>query len=91
MPGTSFSGEDVPRDNPMPPMAAADAIQLLRLHSHAVRGIGKRSGPRQHEPAIEDVRADILRKIEAMKRGQAASAMSKARDAAQWARRRGPG
>jgi hypothetical protein len=59
---------------PLPRMRVDEAIALLHLHRGRVRGVGARSGrdPWKALPDIETVRADILRKIAVLKRGQAA-------------------
>lgn len=56
---------------PMPEMTAAHAIQLLHMHKHQVRALGKRPGRQAGPPDIEAVRASILRKIEAIERWEA--------------------
>jgi hypothetical protein len=50
-------------------MSVGDALNLLRIHRAAVKG-GKPQlyGPRRQEPDIETVRANIMRKVEAMAR-----------------------
>ncbi len=52
-----------------PTMTVAEAMNLLKLHRAGVHG-GKpqRYGWRQQEPDIEEVRAEILRKVAAMER-----------------------
>ena len=70
---------------PIRAMTAAHAIHLLHMHKHRVHGIGKRPGLRAREPDIEDVRAEILRKVAAMERADKARLE---RDRAEWARRR---
>lgn len=55
-------------DAPMPDMTVAAAINLLRLHKagaaehRAARG----AGPRRRPPSLDDVRASILAKLEAI-------------------------
>lgn len=84
-----FSGEDVPVDYPAPPIAAADAIGQMCLHGRAARGVGRRPGPRGRDPTREQVEASVLRKIEAIERGERLSEAVRAKDAAEHARRRG--
>jgi len=86
-----FSGNDPPRDNPLPPVTWADALALLRLHRHRVHGVGKRSGPRGRDPTMEQVQASVLRKIDAIERGERLSEAVRARDAAEHALRRRSG
>jgi hypothetical protein len=50
-------------------MSVADAINILKLHRASVKGgAPQRYGWRAAEPDIEEVRAEILRKVEAMER-----------------------
>ena len=49
-------------------ITADHALRLLHMHKHAVRGLGKRPGLHAREPDIEDVRAEVLRRLEAMDR-----------------------
>jgi hypothetical protein len=54
-----------------PAMTAAEAINLLRLHRASVRGgRPQRYGWRARLPDIEEVRAEILRKLAAIKRAR---------------------
>jgi hypothetical protein len=53
-------------------MRVAEAIQLLHMHKHQVRGIGGRPGRVARRPDIEDVRAEVSRKIAVIKRAAAA-------------------
>lgn len=82
-----FSGDDVPPDNPMPPVTATDAINLLRMNSHAVNGMGRRRRPRPRAPDVEEVWAEIMRRVDAAERGKAVPAEVRARDREEWARR----
>ena len=78
--GNVFSGEEVPPDNPMPPMTADQALHLMHLHRHTLFNTGKPKGPkwRRRRP-IEEIHASILRKIEAIERGEHVTAEEKAR------------
>jgi hypothetical protein len=72
----SLRREPIAGDRSPPAIGFNDALNLLKLHRASVRG-GKpqRYAWRQQEPDIEDVRAEILRKVAAMERareGQAA-------------------
>jgi hypothetical protein len=63
-----MEGREFAPDAPIPPMSAWDALQLLKLHQHQVRGTGK---PPRHAPrrkSLDEVRASILRKLEAVER-----------------------
>jgi hypothetical protein len=46
------------------------AIHLLHMHKHQVHRIGKRPGRCAQEPDIEDVRAEILRKVAAIEKAE---------------------
>ena len=69
--GTSaLEGVPLAADHPMPAVTMADVLNLLRLHRAQVRGgAEQRYGWRRQEPEIEEVRAEVLRKVEAMERG----------------------
>lgn len=83
--GNLFSGEGPVEVGPIRAMTAGHAIHLLHMHKHRVHGLGKRPGLRAREPDIEDVRAEILRKVEAIKRADKRRLEA---DRAEWARRR---
>jgi hypothetical protein len=85
--GNFLSGEDPADAAPLSGMTVAHALHLLHMHKHQVRGIGRRPGLRAREPDIEEVRASILRKIEAIERHDA---QRLERDRAEWSRRRPP-
>jgi len=82
--GNFLSGEGPPEVGPLTGMTVAHAIHLLHMHKHQVRGIGKRPGRVARPPDIEEVRASILRKIEAIERADRARLE---RDREEWARR----
>jgi hypothetical protein len=84
--GNLFSGDGPVEVGPIRAMTAAHAIHLLHMHKHAVHRIGKRPGLRAREPDIESVRAEILRKVDALDR---ADKRRLAEDREAWARRRG--
>jgi hypothetical protein len=52
----------------MPVATFAQAIQLLRLHQAQVRNVGKLPGRRPRPKSLDEVRASILRKLEAIHR-----------------------
>ena len=83
--GSFLSGENLPDAAPLTGMTVGQALHLLHMHKHQVRGIGKRPGLRAREPDIEDIRAEILRKVEALRHADAGRL---ARDRVEWARRR---
>lgn len=52
-------------------MSVGDAINILKLHRAAVKGgAPQRYGWRAQEPDIEEVRAEVLRKVAAMERAE---------------------
>ncbi len=59
-------------DLPMPPMNYHEAIQLLWLHRPAVRGVGRPLRQFSVLPSIEQVQAEIAKKVAALRRGRAA-------------------
>lgn len=63
-----FSAETVTPDLDLGPATFGQAMQLLYLHRHRVRGIGKPMRRAAHPP-IEEVHAQLLRRIEAAERG----------------------
>lgn len=89
--GNIFSDDEIACDAPMPPMTVDQALHLLHMHKHAVKGIGWRPGRRGRDPTMEEVHKSVMRKIEAIERGEGVSAADKARDAREWAARRGSG
>ena len=63
-----FSGTGLAEVAPLREMTVSHAIHLLHMHKHAVRGLGKRPGLPAREPGIEEVRAEIVRRIAVLKR-----------------------
>ncbi len=53
---------------PIRGMTFDQAVRLLHMHKHAVRGLGKRPGLPPREADIEEVRATILHRIAVMQR-----------------------
>jgi hypothetical protein len=86
--GNMLSGEGLPDVEPLRGMTVDHAIHLLHMHKHQVHGLGKRPGLPAREPDIEDVRAEILRKVAAIERGRARGEAALARDREEWAQRR---
>ena len=84
-----FSGEGPPVLAPLPTMTAAEALQLLHMHKHGVRGIGKAPGKRWQRPkTLEEVKPRILRKLEMFMASREVSEEQRAADEAEWAARR---
>ncbi|MES2442862.1 MAG: hypothetical protein V4574_08530 [Pseudomonadota bacterium] len=88
-----FSGDAVDAELAMPPMTVAQALQLLHMHKHAVRGIGRRPGVNRPPPTLKELAPGILRKLERLQRAMEAQASADrgalAADRREWARRRG--
>jgi hypothetical protein len=69
--GNIFSGDEPVVPGPagvVRDLTADQAIHLLHMHKHQVRGIGKRPGLVPQPPDIEDIRASVLRQVAAIKR-----------------------
>jgi hypothetical protein len=87
--GNFLSGEDVPDPAPLTGMTVNEAMHLLYMHQHTVRGIGKPQVSHAREPDIEDIRASILHKIEVIEQSKArCDARRLERNRQEWARRR---
>ncbi|MFN0116502.1 MAG: hypothetical protein ACKVPY_17670 [Paracoccaceae bacterium] len=69
--GSMFEGEELAEVAPLRAMTFAQAVHLLHMHKHAVRGIGKRPGLPPRQADIEEVRAEILRRVAAIRRVEA--------------------
>lgn len=80
-----FSNEEPVAPAPLTGMTVAQAIHLLHMHKHEVRGVGGRPGQRARWPDIDEVRASILRKMDVLDRRDERRL---AKDRAEWARRR---
>jgi hypothetical protein len=65
----SLEGTPIAGDHPIPAMSVVDAMNVVRLHRAAVHG-GKPQlyGRRMELPDIEEVRAEILRKVAVLER-----------------------
>ena len=67
----SLRREPIAGDRPPPAVGFNDGLNLLKLHRASVRGgAPQRYGWRAAEPDIEEVRAEILRKVAAMERAR---------------------
>jgi hypothetical protein len=86
-----FSPRAVAPDLDMPGIGFDDAIRLLRLHQRRLHGFGKQPGRMPRAPSQAEVTASILRKIEAIERGDALRAAEAAARAERAARRAGGG
>ena len=71
----TLSGAPLETGGALPPMTAADVLNLLRLHRAAVKGGSpQRYAWRAQEPDIEEVRAEVLRRVAVMGRGNPSGA-----------------
>jgi hypothetical protein len=60
----ALAGTPLDAGGPLPRMTAADVLNLLRLHRAAVKGgPAQRYAWRAQEPDIEEVRAEVLRRV----------------------------
>ena len=67
----TLEGTPLAADHPMLPTTMADALNLLKLHRAQARGgPPQRYGWRLSLPPIEEVDAEILRRVEAIERGR---------------------
>lgn len=57
-------------DRPIPPMSPETALAVLRHHRPSVTGEGKKSGWRAPAKRLDEVRASIMRKLDAIERGE---------------------
>lgn len=93
--GSMFCSAELPPEIDLPPMSIEQAMQVLWMHQNEVRGIGRKPGRWQRTRNFDEVRAGILRKVEAILAAEAAEsavpAETLAADRAEWARRRGGG
>jgi hypothetical protein len=80
-----FSSQEPAEVGPISGMTADHAIHVLHMHKHQVHRLGKRPGLWGRLPDIEDVRAEVLRKVEAIKRSDKGRLE---RDRVEWERRR---
>ena len=83
-----FSPLGPARPAPVPPMRADQALHNLHMHQRRLRGTGGRPGRAATPPAVEDVRARIVRKAEAIRRARGASPAARAALEREFARRR---
>jgi hypothetical protein len=86
--GSFFSGEALPDAEPLTGMTVDHALHLLHMHKHQVHRIGGRPGLRARPLDIEDVRAEILRRVAVLDRAKKIDDGTRARDRKEWARRR---
>ena len=69
-------------------MTVAEAIHLLHVHKHSVYGIGGRPGRTAGRVPMEEVRDEILHKLEVIRPAERRDAGVKARAEREWAARR---
>ena len=58
-----LSGAGLSQVAPLTGMTFAQALQLLHMHKHAARGLGKRPGLPPRADDIEAVRAELIRRL----------------------------
>jgi hypothetical protein len=87
--GNLFSGEGPGELALSPPMTVAEAIHLLHMHKHQVRGTGKAPGKRWQRPkTLEELQPGIIRKLNIWLASKELGEETRALDEAEWARRR---
>lgn len=86
--GNMFSARERPPEIDMPPMRVDEALQLLRLHKSAPRGIGVMPAKPRVPMSADELRGVIADWRALKERGETISPADRARDAAEWARRR---
>ena len=62
----TLAGDLPDPEMPFPDMTVRDAINILQLHRPAVKGEGRRPGWRGRPRSLDEVRASILTKLEAI-------------------------
>lgn len=67
----TMEGRPPDPDAPVPPMSVADALNLLRLHRAAVKGGAPQDYKHRKMKSLDEVRASIARKLEAIERSDA--------------------
>jgi hypothetical protein len=89
-----FSGEvgdEADEWVPLGPMTVEQAIQVLQMHKHQVRGIGKPPGTRRRPPKpLDELAPGIMRKWNMLAAAEGVGEEVRAADEAEWARRRDP-
>jgi hypothetical protein len=66
-----------------------DALQLLHMHKHQVRGLGRAPGKRWRAPrTLDEVAPSIMRKLGMVEAARGVSAEQRTADEAAWAARR---
>jgi hypothetical protein len=84
-----FSASELPEAEVVGEMSVDQALQVLHMHKHQVKGIGGRPGLLPGKASMEEVRGAIARFLKTKK--ATVSAAEKARAEREWALRRGPG
>jgi hypothetical protein len=84
-----FSESELPEAEVVGEMSVAEALQVLHMHKHQVKGIGGRPGRVPGKASMEEVCGEIRRLLRPS--GARASAEEKAAGEREWAKRRGSG
>lgn len=67
----SLRGEPIDPASPLPRMSVSEAIQVIQLWRRTVKeGVTRRGGRPRHEPDLDELRAGIVRKLEAIERAR---------------------
>lgn len=85
-----FSSPELPDPAPVS-MTPDQALHSLHMNKRRLFGLGKRPGARGRPPGIEEVTGQVVRLVEAVKRGRRLDQVQVERDRREWARRRLPG
>jgi hypothetical protein len=86
--GNVFSGVGLGEPALTPPMTVEQALQLLHMHKHEVRGIGKAPGERwRPPPTLDELAPGIIRRWNSWLAAREVDEEARARDEAEWARR----
>ena len=62
----TLDGEDFGSERPIPKMTVEQAMNVLRAHRNAMNGVGRGPGKYSRPRPLAEVRASILRKVEAL-------------------------
>lgn len=83
-----FSAPEHPPEIDMGPITVEQAIRIVQLHRNEVHGVGRKAGRWRRPRALDEVKASILRKLEAIERARGLGEAERAADAREYRRRR---